>query len=179
MRAVRVLPKLRGRHAVPVLEAHDARELLRSVGRRCLAFRSRARCLHIPLPSSCRCQDGFGNVMSNQLNDAGVAFSNAYLGGQGIKGTRIIFVNGDVVRSRAACERRAACARRASPPPHLLPFSSPLSPLRTPGTSSQCTTRRPSTRCSRPSSSRAARTAQIWARRATATRPRSLPRTRR
>jgi serine protease 16 len=46
--------------------------------------------------SYAQCQDGFGNIISNQLNDAGVAFTNAYLGGQGIKGTRIVFVNGDV-----------------------------------------------------------------------------------
>ena len=43
-----------------------------------------------------QCQDGFGAVMSNRLNDEGVAFTNAYLGGNKIKGTRIIFVNGDV-----------------------------------------------------------------------------------
>ena len=46
--------------------------------------------------SYAQCQDGFGDVMSNQLNDAGVAFTNAYLGGQRIAGSRIIFVNGDV-----------------------------------------------------------------------------------
>ena len=46
--------------------------------------------------SYAQCQDGFGNEVTNQLNDAGVAFTNAYLGGQDIKGTRIIFVNGDV-----------------------------------------------------------------------------------
>ena len=46
--------------------------------------------------SYAQCQDGFGNIISNQLNDAGVAFTNAYLGGQDIKGTRIVFVNGDV-----------------------------------------------------------------------------------
>jgi len=43
-----------------------------------------------------QCQDGFGAVVSNALNDQGIAFTNAYLGGQGIKGSRIIFVNGDV-----------------------------------------------------------------------------------
>lgn len=32
----------------------------------------------------------------NFLNSAGIDFTNAYLGGQGIKGSRIIFINGNV-----------------------------------------------------------------------------------
>jgi serine protease 16 len=43
-----------------------------------------------------QCQDGFGAVVSNVLNDAGIAFTNAFMGGQRIKGSRIIFANGDV-----------------------------------------------------------------------------------
>ena len=46
--------------------------------------------------SYAQCQDGFGNQVTNQLNDAGVAFTNAYMGGQDIAGSRIVFANGDV-----------------------------------------------------------------------------------
>jgi serine protease 16 len=43
-----------------------------------------------------QCQDGFGAVISNEVNDYGVSQSNYLLGGNQIKGTRIIFANGDV-----------------------------------------------------------------------------------
>jgi serine protease 16 len=43
-----------------------------------------------------QCQDGFGDVISQDINDYGVAQSNYLYGGNQIKGTRIIFANGNV-----------------------------------------------------------------------------------